>query len=166
MAAADPRVAARFRHAGLRLLTPPHGLRLLAAALAALRPQSIAAPIAWDTLLPHDRPPPAVFAALVAERATERGTLSDRGPTAAGERAAPADGAAADALEVVAVAVASLLGARVPADQVYRCRLPSKVVVFKNLEVRCTARRCTVSTATSSWLWQPIRPQAFQPEGS
>ena len=158
MAAADPRVAARFQHAGLRLLTPPHGLRLLAAALAALRPQSVAAPVAWDTLLPHDRPPPAVFAALVAVRATGRGALSDRGPTAAGECTAPADAAAADALEVVAVAVAGLLGARVHADQVRRYRLPSNLVVFKNLEVRCTACRCKVFTATSSWLWQPAGP--------
>lgn len=136
MAAADARVAARFERAGLALLTPPLGLRLLAAALGALRPQSVAAaPVAWERLLPRSAPPPPAFAALL--RAGRRGGRQEGGRpalAAADERAArlepeqdalracaqPADAsvAAAKPLQVVEEAVAALLGTRVAADQV------------------------------------------------
>jgi len=135
MAAADVRVAARFERAGLALLTPPLGLRLLAAALGALHAQSVAAArVAWERLLPQGAPPPPVFAALL--RAGQRGGRRESGrpALAADERAArlepeqdalwagaqPAEAgvAAAHALQVVEEAVAALLGTRVAADQV------------------------------------------------
>ena len=120
MAAADPRVAARFQRAGLFLLAPPQGLALLAKALAALRPQSVAAPMDWGRMVPRGRPCPPVFAALLPAS----GLGSQAGGVRAGEHSrGPADeagtGAAApDMVQVVSGMVAGLLGASVAADQV------------------------------------------------
>jgi acyl carrier protein len=50
MALSDPRIAARFRRAGMGLITPAAGLQALAAALQAGRPCSVAASVDWTAL--------------------------------------------------------------------------------------------------------------------
>lgn len=132
MAAADPRVAARFQRAGLLLLAPQQGLALLAQALAALRPQYVVAAVDWEAMLPRGRPRPPVFAALLPAS-----DLGDQvGRTWSGERGRGAaenagDGAAAmDMVQVVTAAVAALLDTNVAADQVRKQSQIQKLIAF------------------------------------
>ena len=128
MAAADPRVAARFQRAGLLLLPPPQGLALLAKALATLRPQSVVAAVDWEAMLPRGRPRPPVFAALL--HALDLGTQVGRvwsGEPGRGAAAKVGAGAVAmDMVQVVTAAVAGLLGTRVAADQVRKQSLTQR----------------------------------------
>ena len=50
MALSDPRIAARFRRAGMGLITPAAGLQALSDALRASRPCSVAASVDWAAL--------------------------------------------------------------------------------------------------------------------
>lgn len=120
MAAADPRVAARFQRAGLLLLAPQQGLALLAQALDALRPQSVVAAVDWESMLPRGRPRPPVFAALLSapDLGSQVGRVWSGEPGRGAAETAGAGTAAMDMVQVVTAAVAGLLGTSVAADQV------------------------------------------------
>ena len=70
MAVTDPRIFARFERAGLRLIQPAAGLRMLGHIVASLpTPNTVAAPIAWRTLLPAGRPVPPLLQQFAAPAA-------------------------------------------------------------------------------------------------
>lgn len=110
MAAANPRVAANFARAGLTLLSPAVGLRLLEQVTAAAAQQGtvVAAPISWPKLLAAAPKQPG----LLAE-------FQGKGPvtSAAAEQSTPT-ATKADLQERVTHIVAAMLNATVPADQV------------------------------------------------
>ena len=87
MAAADPRVGASFQRAGLSLLSPQQGLRLLQAATQHVSAAvTLAVPVRWARLCAQQRPVPAVFGEVLAAEAARQPAP----PAAAAEAAQPA----------------------------------------------------------------------------
>ena len=67
MAASDPRIGATFERAGLTLLSPRQGLRLLHSVMQhASAAQTLAVRVRWSRLLAQQRPVPGIFSAVLA----------------------------------------------------------------------------------------------------
>lgn len=118
MAAANPRVAARFAAAGLSLLTPPQGIKLLERAISHQSSYTniVAAHISWPKLLSAARKDvPRIFSAFETEVQHKIGGSfgSLELSTAAKPELAPEAIA-----QKVAEIVEAMLGVRIAFDQV------------------------------------------------
>jgi len=129
MAVADPRIASRFRRAGMGLITPSAGLAALSQSLAASAPTAVAAVINWAALFAASAAaaaapifaamkPAAIHAQPAPAAQLNSGRLSGFGVAAlaAAAPAAPAISEAAAKAQIAAL-VRELLGGNVAPDQ-------------------------------------------------
>ena len=135
MAATDARIGASFQRAGMALLQPQQGLRLLQAVLC--QPASSAAAVLagnvqWARLLAQQRPVPGIFAEVLAAEVQTQPHLQPQSakpasPAARGQqiaapaavvRTSPAAASIADLQRTVMGVVHDMLGHAVSADEV------------------------------------------------
>lgn len=115
MAATDPKIQARFQKAGLSMLGPQRGIQLLSSAMASMSQHCtpVLAEIDWPKLLSTSQKVPSLFAEMVdAESKVGPGKKVD-----SDQARLPVSNFEAIQEKVSAV-VASMLGGRVPIDQV------------------------------------------------
>ena len=117
MAASDSRIAARFSAAGLGLLTPFEGMRLLEKATAQRSSYTniVAAHISWPKLLSAAKRVPKIFSACAEGLQPKPGARRPAESSMRPEQKLPSD----LTLQKISEIVEAMLGLQVPHDQVF-----------------------------------------------